>query len=173
MLLDNSQAITQADSRLRVLVLCTGNSARSIMAEAILNTNGGNLFQAYSAGSRPTGKVNPMALEQISQLSLPEEMEIRSKNWQEFSQSEAPKLDIVLTVCDNAAAETCPTFAGDYEHIHWGYPDPAGSSDNPDEERQAFLVCFNNIKSRVDSLVVSQSSVGTKSSICKAMRELS
>ena len=173
MLLDNSQAITRADSRLRVLVLCTGNSARSIMAEAILNTNGANLFQAYSAGSRPTGKVNPMALEQISQLSLPEEMEIRSKNWQEFSQSEAPKLDVVLTVCDNAAAETCPTFAGDYEHIHWGYPDPAGCSDNPDEERQAFLVCFNNIKSRVDSLVASQSSVGTKISICKAMRELS
>tara|TARA_R110002111_G_scaffold143696_2_gene209801 strand:- start:2067 stop:2618 length:552 start_codon:yes stop_codon:yes gene_type:complete len=160
---------------LRILVLCTGNSARSIMAEAIFNTLAADLFQAYSAGSHPTGKVHPMALEQIGQLALPENMIVRSKSWQEFTNRNAPEFDLVLTVCDNAAAETCPTFAGQYEYVHWSFPDPAGSSNNVEEERAAFTRCFNNIKARVETLVanLSTNSCNNRATIANVMRELS
>jgi len=158
--------------RLQVLVLCTGNSARSIMAEAILNTIGSPLFRAYSAGSHPAGKVNPLALEQISQLDLPLNMEIRSKSWQEFVGNNAPKLDLVLTVCDNAASEPCPIFPGDYARIHWGFSDPAGSSADIHQEREAFTQCFDAIKSRVEALVSMWSSANSEKSICNAMRSL-
>lgn len=140
-------------SRLRVLVLCTGNSARSIMAEAIFNTVGAPLFQAFSAGSCPTGKVNPLALEQIGQLALPGGMMIRSKSWEEFTTSDAPELDVVLTVCDSAASEACPTFAGNYHRVHWSFPDPAGASAIFKEEQAAFATCFQEIKKRVASIV--------------------
>ena len=166
----DDQSNNQALSRLRILVLCTGNSARSIMAEAIFNTVGANIFQAYSAGSRPTGIVNPMALEQISELDLPADMRVRSKSWEEFCGPDVPELDLLLTVCDNAAGETCPAFAGDYQHIHWGFPDPAGSSDNPEQERAAFASCFAEIKSRVERLVLGLSATDTKDSICRAIK---
>lgn len=161
-----------ATSPLRILVLCTGNSARSIMAEAIFNTVGAPLFQANSAGSRPTGKVNPLAMEQINQLSLPADMIVRSKSWEEFSGLDATPLDLVLTVCDNAAAEVCPAFPGGYEHIHWGLPDPAGSSDDIDVERKAFAHCFETIKSRVEALVSAFSLSNSPASICNAMKQL-
>lgn len=142
------------ETRCRILVLCTGNSARSIMAEALFNTLGANTFRAFSAGSKPTGKVNSLALEQIGQLNLPKTAEVRSKSWLEFTQQNAPTFDIVLTVCDNAAAEICPIFSGDYQHIHWGLEDPAGFSSDVETERVEFTRCFRMLKSRVADLAL-------------------
>lgn len=159
-------------SRLRVLVLCTGNSARSIMAEAIFNSEGAPLFQAFSAGSRPTGRVNPLALEQVSRLELTDDSFIRSKSWDEFTRPGAPEFDLVLTVCDNAAAEVCPAFSGDYQHVHWSFPDPAGSSDDVELEREAFARCFETMKARVQELVNTLSSRNARQSIIDAMRKL-
>lgn len=168
---DTSQQPT-TQSRLRVLVLCTGNSARSIMAEAIFNSVGAPLFRAFSAGSRPTGRVNPLALEQISRLSFSEESVIRSKSWDEFTKPGSPEFDLVLTVCDNAASEACPAFSGDYQHVHWSFPDPAGSSDDVELERKAFARCFETMKARVQTLVDTFSSSNARQSIIDAMRKL-
>lgn len=112
---------------LNVLFLCTGNSARSIMAEVLLNQKGGGRFRAFSAGSHPKGQVHPLAIETLQRMNLPAEG-LRSKSWNEFAGPNAPKLDFVFTVCGNAAKETCPTWPGQPLTAHWGVNDPAGDA---------------------------------------------
>ena len=131
-----------------VLFLCTGNSARSIMAEAILNRKGMPKFKAYSAGSRPTGKVNPAALEQLRGARLPTDG-LRSKSWQEFSRPGAPQLDFVFTVCDNAGKEVCPVWPGQPMTAHWGVPDPATVVGPPEQIARAFRDAFVMLERRI------------------------
>lgn len=131
-----------------VLILCTGNSARSIMAEALINTMGQGRFRAYSAGSHPTGKVNPFAVEKVESVNYPTE-NLRSKSWDEYATPDAPKMDFIITVCDNAAGEVCPYWPGKPATAHWGFADPAAVEGSDEEKRQAFRRIFNEITHRV------------------------
>jgi arsenate reductase (thioredoxin) len=137
-----------AEKTYNILVLCTGNSARSIMAEALINTIGRGRFHAYSAGSHPTGKVNPFAIEQIAALGYPLE-NLRSKDWNEFAQPGAPQLDFVITVCDKAAGEVCPVWPGQPISAHWGFEDPAAAAGTDEEKRREFTRVFRQITARV------------------------
>lgn len=136
-----------AETTYNVLFLCTGNSARSIMAEAILNQLGSGRFKAYSAGSHPTGKVNPFAIELLRRNSLPV-ANLRSKSWDEFAAPGAPRLDFVFTVCDNAAGEVCPVWPGQPVTAHWGVEDPAAVQGTDDEKRRIFLRVFRILGNR-------------------------
>ncbi len=131
-----------------VLFLCTGNSARSILAEAILNGTGKGRFRAYSAGSRPAGKVNPFALELLQQQRLHVD-DLRSKNWEEFAAAGAPHMDFVFTVCDNAAGEVCPLWPGRPMTAHWGIADPAAVEGSDDQKRKAFSAAFKLLHRRI------------------------
>lgn len=135
-------------SNYNVLFLCTGNSARSIMAEAIMNLRGYPRFSAYSAGSHPSGKVRPEALRQIELAGMNTEG-ARSKSWEEFSGLSAPKLDFVFTVCDNAANEMCPVWPGQPMTAHWGVPDPATVTGTPEEIERAFHTAFLLLDRRI------------------------
>ena len=135
-----------------VLFLCTGNSARSIMAEAILNFQGRPTFTAYSAGSHPAGKVRPEALRQIESAHLPVDG-LRSKSWEEFSRQDAPHLDFVITVCDNAASEVCPVWPGQPLTAHWGVPDPAAVQGSPEQIARAFRDAFIMLDRRISLFV--------------------
>jgi len=131
-----------------VLFLCTGNSARSILAEAILNGKGRPNFSAYSAGSHPSGKVRPEALKQLGAAHLPTEG-LRSKSWNEFAQPQAPDLDFVFTVCDNAANEVCPVWPGQPMTAHWGVPDPAAVQGTSEKIEKAFRDAFFLLDRRI------------------------
>jgi arsenate reductase len=132
-----------------VLFLCTGNSARSILGEAILNHRGKGRFQAYSAGSHPTTRVNPFALKQLESAGLPVEG-LRSKSWEEFARPGAPQMHFVFTVCDSAAAEVCPVWPGQPVTAHWGIPDPASVAGAPEQIERAFRDAFVTMGRRID-----------------------
>lgn len=140
------------DVAFNVLFLCTGNSARSIMAEAILNSIGAGKFQAFSAGSHPTGTVNPLALELIEQNGLPTKG-LRSKDWSEFAKTGAPFMHFVFTVCDQAAAEPCPVWPGQPMTAHWGVTDPAIVQGSDDAKRKAFLKAYTELHRRISLFV--------------------
>jgi arsenate reductase len=137
------------DARYNVLFLCTGNSARSIMAEAILNRKGRPTFTAYSAGSHPAGAVRPEALKQLALAHLPAEG-LRSKSWDEFAKPGAPQMQFVFTVCDNAANEMCPIWPGQPMTAHWGVPDPAAVTGTPEEIDKAFREAFMILDRRIN-----------------------
>lgn len=139
-------------SQYNVLFLCTGNSARSIMAEAILNQKGRGRFRAYSAGSRPTGAVRPEALQQLAAAHLPRPG-LRSKSWNEFSKPDSPRLDFIFTVCDNAANEICPVWPGQPITAHWGVPDPAAVQGTAEEVQRAFREAFFLLERRISLFV--------------------
>lgn len=139
-----------------VLFLCTGNSARSIMAEAYMNQAGAPRWRAFSAGSKPTGRPNPFALETLAahQIAAPS---ARSKSWVEFSGADAPPIDVVVTVCDNAAGEACPIFlapdGAQPRRLHWSFPDPAAAQGADAEKRAAFESVFADIRARIDDFL--------------------
>lgn len=131
-----------------VLFLCTGNSARSILAEAILNREGKEKFIGYSAGSQPKGAVHPFAIDLLKKLNHPTDR-LRSKNWDEFAVSGAPEMDFVFTVCDNAASEVCPVWPGQPMTAHWGMPDPAATEGSEPERRLAFADAYRQLNTRI------------------------
>jgi arsenate reductase len=136
------------EKRYNVLFLCTGNSARSIMAEAILNRKGRPTFTGYSAGSHPTGRVRPEALRQLELARMPVE-NFRSKSWDKFAKPDAPRMDFVFTVCDNAAGKVCPLWPGQPMTAHWGVADPAAAQGTPDQIARAFQEAFMILDRRI------------------------
>jgi arsenate reductase (thioredoxin) len=143
---------TDKNTTFNVLFLCTGNSARSIMAEAILSREGWGKFSAFSAGSHPKGEVHPYALDLLRKLNF-DVSRFRSKDWSEFARPDAPKLDFVFTVCDNAAAEACPLWPGQPMTAHWGVPDPAEATGSPAEIALAFKDAYRMLNQRIGVFV--------------------
>jgi arsenate reductase len=135
-----------------VLFLCTGNSARSIMADALVTTMSKGKFQGYSAGSNPGGKVNPFAIEKVKETGYPVE-NLRSKSWDEFARADAPHMDFIITVCDNAAGEVCPFWPGHPATAHWSFEDPAAVEGTDEQKRAAFTKIFRQIVARMNSFV--------------------
>jgi arsenate reductase (thioredoxin) len=150
-----------------VLFLCTGNSARSILAESILRKDGRGRFRAFSAGSQPKGTVNPFALKVLHKLEFPTD-DLRSKSWEEFAVADAPVMDFVFTVCDNAAGETCPVWPGQPMSAHWGIEDPAEAVGTEMEKEAAFMTVFRYLKNRIAAFTslplksIDKLSLGTK-----------
>lgn len=141
-----------SDRVYNVLFLCTGNSARSILAEAIMNEMGAGRFRGFSAGSMPKGQPHPMALDLLQKSGHPIDG-LRSKSWDEFAQADAPKMDFVFTVCDNAANEVCPIWPGQPMTAHWGLPDPAAVEGSEAEQRLAFADTYRMLRNRIGIFV--------------------
>ena len=135
-----------------VLFLCTGNSARSVLAEAQLNVLGRGRFKAWSAGSFPTGRVHPLTLQLLESMSLPAS-ELRSKSWDEFASADAPVMDFVFTVCDQAAGEACPLWPGHPVTAHWGVPDPAAATGSDEVRRHAFRDAAATLRKRIELFI--------------------
>lgn len=154
-----------------VLFLCTGNSARSIMAETILNNKGGSRFTAYSAGSHPTGKVRSEALRQIVLAGISTDG-LRSKSWDEFAAPGAPVMDFVFTVCDNAANEQCPYWPGQPMMAHWGIPDPAAVSCTPEQIERAYRDAFTTLDRRIGLFLALPLSTLDSLAINRAIKEI-
>ena len=137
------------DKTFNILFLCTGNSARSIMAEALVTTMSHGRFKGFSAGSQPGGKVNPFAIERVKETGYPVD-NLRSKSWEEFSLADAPKMDFIITVCDKAAGETCPFWPGQPISAHWSFEDPAAVEGTDEQKRAAFSKIFKQIVARMN-----------------------
>jgi arsenate reductase (thioredoxin) len=157
--------------RYNVLFLCTGNSARSIMAEAIMNKKGRPTFAAYSAGSHAKGRVHPQALRQLESAKLSTE-DLRSKNWDEFAKAGAPELHFVFTVCDNAAKEVCPIWPGQPMTAHWGVPDPAAATGTPEQIEKAFRDAYMMLERRIGLFLCLPLSSLDKLAIQKRIEEI-
>src|ERR1700693_870687 len=149
---DSSPEVNPMPRHYNVLFLCTGNSARSIMAEAIMNRKGPPNFTTHSAGSQPKGAIHPGALRQLELAKLPT-AELRSKPWEEFARPTAPRMDFVFTVCDNAAKEVCPVWPGQPMTAHWGIPDPAAVEGTPEQIERAFRDAFLMLDRRISILL--------------------
>lgn len=156
---------------LNVLFLCTGNSARSAIAEALLNALGGGRFRGYSAGSRPTGEINPMARRVLQEAGV-RARELRSKSWDEFARPGAPEIDFVVTVCDNAAQEACPVFPGRPVSAHWGVPDPAAVEGSEEERHAAFAETLRVMRRRVQELTSLPFDSLDKIAVASQLREI-
>jgi arsenate reductase (thioredoxin) len=154
-----------------VLFLCTGNSARSILAEGLLTNLGKGRFRAFSAGSHPAGQVNPFALELLEKNHF-ETGDMRSKSWDEFARPDAPQLDFVITVCDNAAGEVCPVWPGQPMTAHWGIPDPAAVVGTDEEKRRAFVDAMNQLQRRICMFVSLPFASLDKMKLEQAVREI-
>ena len=158
-----------------VLFICTGNSARSVLAESILNREGEKetpcRFKAFSAGSQPAGQIHPMAIDLLKSLNYPTDG-LRSKSWQEFAESDAPKMDFTITVCDNAAGEVCPVWPGQPMTAHWGFQDPAAFNGPEAEQRALFLEVFKQIDSRISKFVKIQMASLDQFALQKRLNEI-
>ena len=162
---------TQAQRRYGVLFLCTGNAARSILAEALLNFRGQGRFHAFSAGSHPTGRVNPLALELLEHRGIAAKA-ARSKSWDEFAQPGAPALDFVITVCDSAAGEVCPVWPGQPMTAHWGVADPAAVTGTPQERMRAFEEALRVLDRRISLFIALPVASLDRMSLRERVREI-
>nr|VFK28383.1 MAG: arsenate reductase [Candidatus Kentron sp. MB]VFK74225.1 MAG: arsenate reductase [Candidatus Kentron sp. MB] len=154
-----------------VLFLCTGNSARSILAESILRSQGGQRFASYSAGSHPTGRINPTALALLHSLQI-DTTGLRSKSWDEFTEPGAPNIDFVITVCGNAAQETCPVWNGQPIRAHWGVDDPAAVEGTKTEKMAAFRVAFQTLEKRIQAFIRLSIETLNQTNLEKRLREI-
>jgi arsenate reductase len=160
-----------SDKPWSILILCTGNSSRSIMAEALFNVLGKGKFRAYSAGSHPSGAVNPFAVERCEALGY-DTATLRSKSWDEFATHDGPQMDFVITVCDQAAGEACPIWPGHPMTAHWGFEDPAAFEGSDDEKREVFSKVYRQIMNRVSQFVNLPLHVLDRNAIQREMRAI-